>query len=152
MLIWPAMHQRRPWLGLALLSALALGAGLGNAGCGGAPTRLVTVKAGSGDGPIQLEVKNLSDAAINNLYLARTSSVPDQLDDNSPEGQKIWGGDVLAGAIGTGQRVPVAVPGAGRWDARAVDRDGRYQHVSGLKLQDGGRYILEFNEAGWRVK
>jgi hypothetical protein len=147
------MHPRRPWLGLALLSPLALGLVLSaSTGCGGAPTRLVTVKTGGGDGPIQFEVKNLTDVAINNLYLARTESVPENIDNNSPEGQNIWGGDLLSGAIGMGTRVPVIVPGAGRWDVRAVDRDGRYQHVTGLKLQGGGRYILELNEGGWRVK
>jgi len=146
------MHPRRPWLGLALLASHALGLGLLLSGCGGAPTRLVTVKTGGGEGAVEFEVKNLTDAPINNLYLARTESVPDNIDNDSPEGQAIWGGDLLVGAIGRGQRVVVAVPGAGRWDARAVDRDGRYQHVTGLKLQAGGRYILELNEGGWRVK
>ena len=147
------MSPRRPWLGLALLSPLALGLLLGTGtGCGGAPTRLVTVKAGGGDGAIQFEVKNLTDVGINNLYLARTESVPDNIDNDSPEGQNIWGGDLLSGAIAKGARVPIAVPGAGRWDVRAVDRDGRYQHVTGLKLQGGGRYILELNDGGWRVK
>jgi hypothetical protein len=147
------MYQRRPWLGLALLLPLATAAGLGAvAGCGGAPTRLVTVKTGTGQGAIQLEVKNLTDVPINNLYLAKTESIPEQIDNDSPEAQNLWGGDLLAGAIGMGQRVPVVVPGPGRWDARAVDRDGRYQHVAGLKLEAGGRYILELNEGGWRVK
>ena len=147
------MHHRRRWLGLALLvplvSSLLLAPSLG---CGGAPTRLVTVKTGSGQGPIQLEVKNLTDVGINNLYLAKTESIPEQMDNDSPEAQNLWGGDLLAGAIAKGQRVPVVVPSPGRWDARAVDRDGRYQHVAGLKLEAGGRYILELNEGGWRVK
>gem|GEM_PF-1226921 len=152
MLVWVAMLSRRPWLGLAVLSPLAFGLALGaGTGCGGAPSRLVTVKAGTGEGDIQFEVKNLTDVPINNFYLARTESIPEQVDDNSPEAQNIWGGDLLSGAIGMGQRVPIIVPGAGRWDARAVDRDGRYQHVSGLKFQAGGRYILELNEGGWRV-
>jgi hypothetical protein len=149
------MYQRRRWLGLALLLPLAtaLPLALGAvSGCGGAPTRLVTVKTGTGQGAIQLEVKNLTDVPINNLYLAKTESVPEQIDNDSPEAQNLWGGDLLAGAIGMGQRVPVVVPGPGRWDARAVDRDGRYQHVAGLKLEAGGRYILELNEGGWRVK
>jgi hypothetical protein len=150
------MHPRRRWLGLALLLpslplalAFTLGAGTG---CGGAPTRLVTVKSGTGEGAIQLEVKNLTDVPINNLYLAKTETVPSQLDADSPEGQNIWGADLLTGAISTGTRVPVSVPGPGRWDARALDRDGRYQHVAGLKLEAGGRYILELNEGGWRVR
>lgn len=156
MLMLGAMSPRRSWLGLALFAPLsgALGVSLllGSAACGGDPTRLVTVKAGGSEGPIQLEVKNLTDVAINNFYLAKTEDVPQQIDHDSPEGQKIWGVDLLAGAIARGSRVPVAVPGSGRWDARAVDRDGRYQHVAGLKLQAGGRYILELNESGWRVR
>jgi len=147
------MHRRRSWLGLALGAPLAVGLALvGATGCGGAPTRLVTVKAGTGQGPILLEVKNLGDAAINNLYLAKTESVPEQLDNESPESENLWGADQLTGAIGTGQRAPVAVPGPGRWDARAVDRNGRYQHVAGLKLEAGGRYILELNDSGWRMR
>jgi hypothetical protein len=133
-------------------SSLAVALASVAAGCGGAPTRLVTVKTGTGQGAIQFEVKNLTSVPINNLYLAKSDTVPQQLDDNSPEGQNIWGGDLLAGAIGMGQRVPVMVAGPGRWDARAVDRDGRYQHVGGLKLEAGGRYILELNDGGWRVQ
>ena len=152
MLLCVAMHPRRRWLGLALLSSLSVAAVLGAAACGGAPTRLVTVKTGTGDGPILLEVKNLTDVPINNLYLAKSDSVPQQLDDDSPEGQNIWGADLLTGAISKGTRVPVPVPGPGRWDARVLDRDGRYQHVAALKLEAGGRYILELNEGGWRVR
>lgn len=146
------MHHRRSWLSLALLTPVAAALLTATAGCGGAPTRLVTVKTGTGQGAIQFEVKNLTSVPINNLYLAKSETVPQQLDDDSPEGQKIWGGDLLAGAIGMGQRVPVMVPGPGRWDARAVDRDGRYQHIGGLKLEAGGRYILELNDGGWRVR
>ena len=145
------MRPRRRSLTLALLP-LGLAAVLGLAsGCGGAPTRLVTVKSGTGGGDIQFEVKNLTDVPINNFYLARTERVPEQVDKGSVEGEALWGTDLLSGAISTGARVPVPVPGPGRWDARALDRDGRYQHVAGLKLEAGGRYILELNEGGWRV-
>lgn len=135
-----------------MLSPLLVAVSLCGAGCGGAPSRLVTVKSGTGDGPILLEVKNLTDVPINNLYLAKTSTVPQQLDDDSPEGQNVWGADLLTGAIARGTRVPVQVKEPGRWDARALDKDGRYQHVAGLKLEGGGRYILELNEGGWRVR
>lgn len=145
------MLPRRRLLGLALLAASALPLGA-LAGCGGAPTRLVTVKAGGGEGAIQLEVKNLTDVPINNLYLAKSEQVTGQLDPDSPQGQSVWGGDLLSGAIAPGVRVPVAVPGPGRWDCRVLDRDGRYQHVAALKLEGGGRYILELNEGGWRVQ
>jgi hypothetical protein len=135
----------RPW-------ALAVGL-LGLAGgCAGDPSRLVTVHSGKGEGPVELEVKNLSDVAINNLYLARSEQLGPELDFASPEGQKVWGPDLLSAAIPRGSRFPIPVAGPGRWDARALDRDNRYQHVSGLKLDAGGRYILELNEGGWRVK
>ncbi|HEY6080423.1 MAG TPA: hypothetical protein VIW29_16530 [Polyangiaceae bacterium] len=151
MLICLAMDRRRAFeLGL-IATALLLSLG-GAAGCGGAPTRLVTVKSGTGTGPIQLEVKNLSDAAINNLFLAKSEQVGPELDDDSPQGQEVWGVDLLSGAIATGTRVPVPVAGPGRWDVRALDRDGRYQRIAGLKLEAGGRYILELNDSGWRVK
>ena len=152
MLLCVAMHPRRPWLGLALLAPFAVAVLSSSAGCGGAPTRLVTVKSGTGDGPIQLEVKNLTSVPINNLYLAKSDTVPHDLDDDSPQGQNVWGADLLTGAIAEGTRVPVPVPGPGRWDARVLDRDGRYQHVAALKLEAGGRYILELNDGGWRVK
>jgi hypothetical protein len=146
------MFPRRRWLGVALLAtsgALALGS---LAGCGGAPTRLVTVQAGTGTGSIQLEVKNLTDVPINNVYLAKSDQVGPELDPDSPQGQSVWGPDLLTGAIATGTRVPVPVAGPGRWDARVLDRDGRYQHVAALKLEAGGRYILELNEGGWRAR
>jgi hypothetical protein len=145
------MVPRRSWLGLVLLGAGVLSAGL-TGGCGGAPTRLVTVKTGTGEGPIQLEVKNLTGAGINNLYLAKSDRVTDQLDPDSPEGQGVWGVDLLTGAIAKGDRVAIPVAGPGRWDARVLDRDRRYQHVAGLKLEAGGRYILELNDGGWRVR
>jgi hypothetical protein len=147
------MQARRRSFALALsLASLGLGLALGGTGCGGAPTRLVTVKAGAGDGPVQFEVKNLTDVPINSLYLVPTEKVPQQFDSESTEAAYLWGPDVLTAAIPKGERVPVPVPGAGRWDCKAVDRDGRYQHIAGLKLAAGGRYILELNDSGWRVR
>jgi len=145
------MQSRRTWLRLASLLGCSVMLAL-SAGCGGAPTRLVTVKSGAGQGPIQLEVKNLTDVPINNLYLAKSDQVTDELDPDSPAGQQVWGADLLPNAIARGSRVPVPVAGPGRWDARVVDRDNRYQHVAGLKLEAGGRYILELNDGGWRMK
>lgn len=144
------MQARRTGLGFALL--LAAGALGASTGCGGAPTRLVTVQSGTGQGPIQFEVKNLTSVGINNFYLAPSSQVTDRLDPDSPEGQAVWGADLLVNAIAPGDRVAVSVAGPGRWEARAVDRDRRYQHVAGLKLEAGGRYILELNDGGWRVQ
>lgn len=146
------MYPRRSWLGVALLATSSALVSLAfGAGCGGAPTRLVTVKAGTGEGAILLEVKNLTEAPINNLYLAKSDQVTGQLDPDSPQGQEVWGPDLLTGAISSGTRVPVPVAGPGRWDVRVLDRDRRYQHVAALKLEAGGRYILELNEGGWRA-
>jgi hypothetical protein len=143
------MSTRRRCLSLVVLPVLAAFA---LAGCGGAPSRLVTVRSGSGQGGVEFEVKNLTDVPINNLYLAKSERVSGQLDPDSPQGQDVWGADLLSDAIPSGVRVPVAVTAPGRWDCRALDRDGRYQHVAGLKLEAGGRYILELNEGGWRVQ
>jgi hypothetical protein len=85
--------------------------------------------------------------------MAKTEAVSDpKLDPDSPEGQAVWGADLLGAAIPVGERVPIPVREPGRWDVRAVDRDDRFQHVSGLKLEAGGRYILELHEGGWRVR
>jgi len=123
--------------------------------CGGPGTRLVTVRAGGADGGrIDFSVKNLSDVPINTFYLAKSDAVDKAggpaLDPNSPDGADVWGPDLLGGAVLVGKSEPVAVPGPGSWEARAVDRDGREQLVTGLKLQAGGRYVLELYEGGWR--
>lgn len=133
-----------------LLFCLALGA----AACGGPTTRLVTVKEGSGAGKVTFEVKNLTDVGINTFHLAPTHKVTaagGRVDPHSPEGADLWGPDLLGRAIPIGQREAVTVPAPGRWDARAVDRDGREQLVTGLRLEAGGKYILELYESGWRV-
>jgi hypothetical protein len=134
-----------------LLQAIALGLWL--TACGGPATRLVTVKEGSGAGKVDFEVKNLTDVAINTFQLAPTEKVSaagGRVDPFSPAGADLWGPDLLGAAIPRGQSQPVRVA-AGRWDARAVDRDGREQLVTGLKLAGNGRYILELYEGGWRV-
>jgi hypothetical protein len=146
------MSPVRRWLTAVVLPVGLLAASGALAGCGGAPSRLVTVKAGSGQGAVELEVKNLSDVAINSFYLLPSERVPEKLDNTAPDSESIWGVDLLTAAIPTGSRVPIPVPSPGRWDAKATDSDGRYQHIAGLKLAAGGRYILELNDGGWRVR
>jgi hypothetical protein len=132
------------WLLFALLPA-----------CGGANSRLVTVRASSGSGAVDFTVKNASDASINSLYLAKTERVTaagQDLDYNSPQGADLWGPDLLThSGIGEGHSVQLDVP-PGTYDVRALDRHSRYQHVTGLRLGAGGRYILELNDGGWRTK
>ncbi len=140
---------------MAAMRALALALGLALFGCGGESSKLITVRSGTGDGPIDFAVKNSTDVAINNLFMAKTDVVnahdPSHLDPNSPEGQEVWGGDLLSAAIPIGERVPIPVKEAGRWDVRATDRDNREQRIAALKLEAGGRYILELHDGNWRV-
>ena len=142
------MIGRRLTLGPLLVAALVA--------CGGPNSRLVTVRSATGSGAVDFEVKNASSVPINSLYLAKTERVNaagQELDDDSPRGQELWGPDLLQhAAIGRGERLKLEINGPGTWDARAVDRDGRYQHITGLHLGAGGRYILELNDGGWRVK
>jgi len=141
---------------LAMVSVLVGLAGLVE-GCSSGPnSRLVTVRS-SGDSPnIDFTVKNLSGVPINSLFLAKTEAVNaagQDLDDNSPAGQTLWGADLMVhAALADGDRQPIAVPEPGLWDVRVLDRDSRYQHVTGLHLAAGGRYILELNPGGWRAK
>jgi len=144
------MRCSRRLLGLLLLC-------LGAAACGGPTSRLVTVRSGTGSGDVFLEVKNTTDTPVNALYLARTEAVnaadPERLDGDSMAGQMVWGADQLTtSAIGSGQRLRIPVASPGRWDVRVVGRDEREQHVTGLKLEAGGRYLLELNEGGWRAR
>jgi hypothetical protein len=123
--------------------------------CGGPNSRLVTVRTSNGSGAVDLSVKNSSDRPINALYIAKTERVNaagQDLDYGSPQGVAIWGPDLLThSGIGVGQRIQVDVP-PGTWDVRALDRGRRYQHITGLRLGAGGRYILELNDGGWRSK
>ena len=127
------------------------------AGCGvwGGTSRLITVKRPTGSGDVDFQVQNKTDGAVNNLYMAKTEAVDRMLnktEPGSPAEADLWGEDRLKGAAleqGGRQRITVAEPG--RWDVKAVDRDGRYQHVSGLRIEAGGKYILELVDGSWRV-
>jgi hypothetical protein len=123
--------------------------------CGGPGTRLVTVQAGKGEGKVEFAVKNLTDVPLNTFFMAKTERIDaaggNALDPDSPDGDKAWGPDLLGRAVPTGKSERIPVPEAGLWEARAVDRDGREQRITRLKLQAGGNYILELYESGWRV-
>lgn len=140
------------------LATVALVSGLFSllVGCSGPNSRLVTVRSGGGEGAVDFALKNLSDAPVNAFYLAKTERVNaagPEVDFDSPQGQELWGPDLMAhAALGIGDRMPLPVPEPGLWDARALDRDGRYQHITSLHLAAGGRYILELNSGGWRAK
>ena len=123
--------------------------------CGGPDTRLVTVQPGKGQGKVEFSVKNLTDVPINTFFMAKTEAIEaaggNALDSRSPEGSEAWGPDLLGRAVpvGKGERIPV--PEGGLWEALAVDRDGREQRITRLKLKAGGTYVLELYESGWRV-
>jgi hypothetical protein len=116
---------------------------------------LITVRAGNGSGAPEFTVKNASDASINALYIAKTERVDaagQNLDYDSPQGEALWGSDLLThSGIAAGHSVQVDVP-PGTWDVRVLDTRKRYQHVTGLRLGAGGHYILELNDGGWRTK
>ncbi len=121
------------------------------AACGGVTSTLRTKSSGSGKGPITFSVKNNSDAIVNNLYFAPTKDIRGKrVAPGSIEESEMWGADrLVSGALEPGgvQSIPLV---AGTYDARAVDREGREQHIAGLKLRGGGEYVLELAD-GWRM-
>jgi hypothetical protein len=124
-------------------------------GCG-ASTTLVTVHSATGKGAIALEVENDAGVALNNLYLAQTDVVrradPSHLEPGSSEEARVWGDDLLdRGALPEGSRMQVPVQSPGRWDIRALDRNGRYQHIQGLKLGAGGKYLMKLGTDTWHI-
>ncbi len=139
--------RRRPVL--FALGLLALGCG------GGAPTRLHTLGKPKGSGEVDFQVENRTSAVVNNLYLVESEKVRlasrEALQSGTPEQVALWGEDRLKSGLESRGKVRVAIPSPGRYDVRAVDRDGREQHVANLKLAAGGRYVLELEEGGWRA-
>ena len=121
--------------------------------CGGPTSRLVTLRTGTGNSALEFSVKNQSDAPVNALYIAKTERVNaagQNLDYDSPQGAALWGADLLThSGIAAGHSVQVDVP-PGTWDVRVLDNLRRYQHITGLHLRAGGRYVLELNDGGWR--
>src|SRR5687768_5778787 len=138
---------------MSALHPFAFGVLLALATACGPSTRLVTVKSG-GPGEIDFQVKNLTDVPIDYFYLATTERIDaaggPKLDHESPEGAEAWGPDLTGNGIGVGKIERIPVPSPGRWDARAVDGNGRHQFITALNLKAGGKYILELYESGWR--
>jgi hypothetical protein len=140
------MHRRTVLWSLALVSL----------GCASSPpSRLHTLGKPSGSGEIELSVENRGSAIVNNLFVATTRKVKaaprPAFEEGTPEQAALWGEDLLrSSGLEPGGKLRVPVPGPGRYDFRAVDRDGRWQHVAGLSLKAGGRYVLELGDAGWR--
>ena len=137
---------RRSWLLLGPLVAF---------GCA-EEARLIKLRSpGSPDRRVRLEVLNNTDVVIVGVYMARTEDVRHAKQGHTRWGSEseaeTWGNDLLNADLETGERAEIPVTAAGRWDIRPVDEEGRYQHVAGLKLQPGGRYVLEINDGNWRA-
>lgn len=140
-----------------LLFIFSVSITLALAACGGGMSTLHTVRSGTGSGDIDFQVENKTDVPINNLYMAKTSAVDAankaKVEPGSEAEANLWGPDQLARrALSVGGRIKVGVSDPGIWDVRAVDRDGRYQHIGRLKLEAGGQYILELGDGGWRAE
>lgn len=130
--------------------AFIVGLVLGAVACGSSQSTLHTLGIPKGKGPIQFEVENRTDSAVNNLYMVETAKVKAAGPDAEAQAA-LWRDDLLTqSALEPKGKMPLAVPGPGRYDVRAVAKDGREQHVAGLKLAAGGRYVLELNDGGWR--
>lgn len=140
------MQRRSVFLALALLG---LGCG------GGAPSRLHTLGTPKGTGEVDFQVENRTSAIVNNLYVAESERIRgasrEALQAGTPEQAALWGEDRLKSGLESGGKVRVSIPRPGQYDVRAVDRDGREQHVANLRLAAGGRYVLELEEGGWRA-
>lgn len=140
----------------ALPALLALGLSVGS--CASAPpSRLKSLKTPTGQGATALEVSNGTQTVVNNLFLTPTAKVNGAdrkaFEAGSPEQAELWGRDLLVrSALEVGGVVRVPVPGPGQYDIRVVARDGqREQHVSRLRLEAGGQYVLELGDGGWRT-
>ena len=126
-------------------------------GCAAAsPTRLHTLGKPAGKGAIVFEVENRTQAIVNNLYLAPTEKVKAAgeaaFQGGSAEQAGLWGDDLLPGSgLEPRGKLKVPITSPGRYDVRVRDRDGREQHITGLGLQAGGRYVLELEDGSWRA-
>ena len=142
--------QRRQLLSAAVAIASAL---VVAAACSSQTSTLRQLGTPTGVGPVDFQVENRTDAIVNNLYLAKTERVkaaPRQaFESATPEQAALWGDDLLRSGLEPGGKLSIAIDEPGTYDARLVDRDGNEQHVAGLRLQPGGRYVLEVHD-NWR--
>lgn len=125
------------------------------AGCAGGQSTLHTLGTPKGKGPIAFEVENRTDSAVNNLYVAETAKVKaarrKALESGTAEQAALWGQDQLTqSALEPNGKMAIPISLPGRYDVRAVAKNGEEQHIAGLKLAAGGRYVLELHDGGWR--
>lgn len=145
------MHCRRHVWRLSLLLGPWV-AGLTSA-CGGPEATLITVRSPGSLGELTLIVRNRSDSVIDGFYLAETEKVRAAVGHTelgSVVEAETWGNDLLRTSIQTNEEQQVRVRAGGTWDARPVDEEGRFQHIAGLRLKPGARYVLELHDGHWR--
>ena len=105
----------------------------------------------TGEGPAAVAVKNSSGESIEKLFVAKTEAVDKAHDAGSSPGSDadtaLWGDDQLGNAgIPEGRSFDMHLA-AGRYDFLLVGHDQREQLVKHVKLDAGGRYVLEVNDA-----
>ncbi len=137
---------RRPVLLVLLAGVVCVACGSG--------TTLRTVSPAKGKGAIELSVFNGSGEAINALFIAETERVRKakgkRYESGSKDERVLWGDDMLRSAIQEEQTLEIPGIEPGRYDVRVLDKNGREQHIAGLKLGAGGKYVLELGSSGWR--
>src|SRR5262249_21872670 len=122
------------------------------AACGGSLSVLHAKGKPTGQGAAELTVKNSSGTGIHRLYIAKTDAVDQAKERGAAPGSgadaALWGDDQLGNAgIPEGQSFSSLHVEEGRYDVLVVDKDNREQLVKRLKLQSGGRYVLEIGDA-----
>src|SRR5690242_16051318 len=96
--------------------ALLVGIAFFAIACGGSQSTLHTLGIPKGKGPIQFEVENRTDSAVNNLYMVETAKVKAA---GTAEQAALWRDDLLTqSALEPGGKMGLAVPGPGRYDVR----------------------------------
>lgn len=121
---------------------------------GGAASVLHTNGKPSGDGAVELIIRNASGESINQLYVAKTESVDKAHEAGVRPGteadQALWGDDQLGNAgIADGSSSTELRLSPDRYDVLVIAADRREQLVKHLNLQAGGHYVLEIGKA-WR--
>lgn len=116
--------------------------------CGGSVSVLHARGKPTGSGTAAVKVLNSSGTAIDKLYVAKTEDVDKAraagASPGSAEDDALWGDDELGRAgLDEGKTFDDLKLPEGRYDVLVVDKGGREQLIKSLRLQPGGRYVLE---------
>jgi len=126
----------------ALLATIAVTA------CGGSISVLHARGKPTGSGTAAVKVLNSSGTTIDKLYVAKTEDVNKAraagAHPGSAEDDALWGEDELdRSGLDEGKSFDDLKLPEGRYDVLVVDKNGREQLIKSLRLQSGGRYVLE---------